>query len=156
MALTPHLQSIGVPCTHHLKSTLTPSPFHYAFMVFLNLFHLNLIRHNFINYKILQHWCHSYPIGIIHLGSIIYTSHKLYFNGSIVILTWIHFGIYISHGSHKNIPNYYTTFEPYMVPLITSHILSIGVLLYTPFKFHCYYTCSTFFTIYSFTHIPPN
>jgi len=28
-----------------------------------------------------------------------------------LIPAWTHFGIHISHGSHKNIPNYYTTFE---------------------------------------------
>jgi hypothetical protein len=139
VAFTSYLQSIGVPCRHHLESTLVPPPSHCGFMFFPNLFHLNFIRHNFISYKILQHWCHSYPIGIIHMGSIIYMSHKLYFNGSIVIMAWTHFGIHISHGSHKYIPNYYTTFElwchwshPTYCPLefcCTCHLNSIVITL---------------------------
>jgi hypothetical protein len=119
---SPNVTKVGgtyTPFTIHWGSMYTPLRIQFGttsiplwFHVLPNLFHLNLmIRHNFISYKIFQHWCHSYPIGIIHLGSIIYTSHKLYFNGFIVIPTWTHLGIHKSFGFHKNIPNYYTTFE---------------------------------------------
>ncbi len=104
------------PLTIHWGSMYTPLKIHFGTTSIPLWFHVlpKLVPpkpDNFISNNILQPWCHSYPTSTIHMVSIIYTSHKLYFNGSIIIPAWIHFGIHISHGSHKKIPNYYTTFE---------------------------------------------